>query len=321
MITALRSRQWYRVALAFLTITASCSILALLIYRERDVLLAYDWDLRWSYIVASFVVLFIGLILAAAVWADMMRVLGSRASWAQHLRNYSIAHLARRLPGTLWYLAGRSYLYKQQGDSVRLVAVSSGLELIVSVASGATVTLAFFAFLIAELPRSYLVGTAIAAGLGILTMHPAVVRMLLARMRLRNDAASVGYGSVIRWFAVYALIWLLGGLILYLIAAAVTPLPWSNLAYVTGVWCLVGVISVAVFFLPSNLGITEVGLSLLLTNIMPSSVAVLVAIMARLLITLYEIVGVGMILLVLRFFQPALQPKFIEPMSSERSDP
>lgn len=293
-MSAPQGRRRRRIALAAGTLVASTAILLLLVYRERDVLLTYEWNLRWDYIAYSCVLLILGLILAARIWADMMRALGSKVATLDHVRYFSIAHLARRLPGTLWYIAGRGYFYQQHGDSVRLVAVASGLELIITVVSGAAVALAFIPWLLAELPGYYLGGLILAVVAGLIFTHPVVVGKLLRRMGLR-DVPDLRYTAILRWLVLYAAIWLMGGLILFLIAAGVTPLPWDQLGYVIGVWCVVSVVSVAVFFLPSNFGITEVGISLLLANIMPSSVAVLVAVLARLLIMAYELVGVALI--------------------------
>ena len=57
----------------------------------------------------------------------------------------------------------------------------------------------------------------------------------------------------------------------------------------------VGVLSVVVFVLPSNFGLTEVGLSLLLSAIMPSSLAVVVAVLTRVLMTIFSALACGMI--------------------------
>lgn len=297
MRSAWRGRRWQRIALAVGTLVASSAILLVLVYRERDVLLTYQWDLRWDLVAYACILLNIGLIIAAFVWADIMRRLGSNVATFDHVRYFAVAHLARRLPGTLWYVAGRSYFYQAHGDSVRLVAVASGLEFIITVVSCAAVALAFVALLMAQLPGYYLLGLLAAVGVGIVFTHPAVVRALLRRMKM-GDVTQLRYASILRWLILYALIWLLGGLILFLIAAAIAPLGWEHLAYVIGVWCSVSAISVAVFFLPSNFGVTEVGISLLLSAIMPSAIAVLVAVMARLLFIAYELIGAGAILAV-----------------------
>jgi hypothetical protein len=67
-----------------------------------------------------------------------------------------------------------------------------------------------------------------------------------------------------------------------------------------GSWSLVGTLSFLVFFLPSNLGFSEVGWSLLLATLVPSALAVVVAVVNRIIVLIYEIVTVAGILLLIR---------------------
>jgi hypothetical protein len=92
---------------------------------------------------------------------------------------------------------------------------------------------------------------------------------------------------------VYVFIWIIGGILLYAIVNILYDLPVAHLGYVIGSWSIVGFLSSLLLFSPSNLGITEVGLSILLSAIMPSSIAVVIAIFARILLISYEIVWAG----------------------------
>lgn len=293
-------RNGRRILLALGTAAVSFGVLALLIYRERAVLLQYDWQLQWAFLPVGLGLMLGGTVLAAGIWSSMMSTLGSSVSLAQHVHIYCISQLAKRLPGTLWYVAGRGYLYREQGESVRLVTVASGLELVITMLSGALVTLICTAYALVELQRIQLIGLAAAIGVGALLTHPATVGWLLRRTGLEAPPR-LRYVHILLWLVGYVLLYVVGGLIFYTVAAAVTPLPPHHIPFIIGSWSLVSTLSVVVFFLPSNLGFTEVGLSLLMSRVMPSSLAVLVAVLSRLLFILYELISVGVILLVLRF--------------------
>ena len=107
---------------------------------------------------------------------------------------------------------------------------------------------------------------------------------------LKVEASEFSYLEILKWLITYIFAWILGGLLLFSLGNSITTIPIENLPYIIGSFGLVNLLSLAFFFLPTNLGITEVGLSLLLANIMPSSVAVVVAIAFRLVVILYEIV-------------------------------
>lgn len=272
-------------------------VLGALLWRDRELLLAHEWQVRWQPLVAAFGIYGVGLLLAAWVWADIMAALGSKLGATIHIRYYCLTHLSKRLPGTLWYLAGRGYLYGRHGDSLGLVAVASGLELAVSVLAGGLVSLGFLAgsALDAAAGRLWVLIGLMAVGLAL--VQPRVVRWAMARLK-QEVPAELSMARLLRWVAGYALIWMVGGVIVYGSILALLPLEGNHLAYVIGVWTLVGVLSVTVLFLPSNLGFTEIGLSLLLARIMPSSFAVFIAVFVRILILVFEIVGVGVVLLV-----------------------
>lgn len=292
--------KFQRLLLVGVSVLFAFAVLFVLAYRERAVLLAYDWKLRWHFVLYALLMLVAAMVLAALIWADLMRTLGSRVPVADQLRYYMISQLAKRLPGTVWYVASRSYFYQQHGESVRFVTYASTLELIISTMAGAVVTLAAAAYSFVQLSSLHLIGLACAIMLGVVALHPASIRWLLQRLG-SADAPTCRYSDILRWLAGYVLLWGMGGAVFFLNANAVIPVGLKFLPYVIGSWTLVGVLSILVFFLPSNLGFTEVGLSLLLASIVPSPIAVVIAILSRLFVLIYELVGAGLVISLLRF--------------------
>lgn len=118
-------------------------------------------------------------------------------------------------------------------------------------------------------------------------LHPRVFNWIFKRLGV--DIHSFSLKSFALWCFSYAVVWIAGGAILFTIARAFFPIGLESLTYVIGSWTLVGVLSTFLFFLPTNFGFTEIGISLLLTAIMPSSYAVIVALITRVLILVYEI--------------------------------
>ena len=172
---------------------------------------------------------------------------------------------------------------------MRLVTVASSVELVMLALSGGLTTLLFWSFALRNLSENYLILLGITVAVSLAASHPATVRWLMQRVGLQ-DAPALTFRQVLGWLAEYVLIWLLGGVMFFFLANVVTPAPLTELSYMVGCWSLIGTLSVIVFFLPTNFGFTEVGLSVLLSAIMPSSVAVLVAVMSRIMILLFEIV-------------------------------
>lgn len=297
-----RPKRAVTLAAAALMAALTLAVLGALLWRDHELLLAYDWQVRWGPLVGAFGVYAVGLLMAATVWADMMAALGSRLGTRTHIRYYCLTQLTKRLPGTVWYVAGRGYLYGRQGDSLALVTVASGVELAVSVVAGALVSVGFLAgsaleLAMDEVGRGQWLLLILLLGGGLALLQPRVLRWVMARVKAELPV-ELPARRLLRWVTAYALIWMAGGAIVYLVIQALLPTQTGHLGYILGVWSLVGVLSVTVFFLPSNLGFTEVGLSLLLARILPSSFAVFIAVFVRLLLLVFEIVGVGVVLLI-----------------------
>ncbi|MEZ4658268.1 MAG: hypothetical protein R2911_11905 [Caldilineaceae bacterium] len=254
-LTGLNGRRMLAVLAALLI---SVGVLGVLIYRERAVLLQYDWRLRWEFVAGAQLLMLLCIMLAGLVWASMMHSLGSHVAFKLHMRYYAISYLARRLPGTLWYVAGRGYMYRQQGESVRLVTAATGLELVVHVLGGSLTTLLCAAYALVTLQRSQWIGLGLVVGLGLLATHPRAINWLLVKIG-RQPAPNLSYLRVLSWLAGYVVLYVLGGLMFFWIGNAVMPIALHHFPYVLGSWTLVATLSVLVFFLPSNMGFTEVG--------------------------------------------------------------
>lgn len=281
----LSSKKGLRLVYTALTILLTVGVLGFIVYRQRDVLLDFEWQFRIGPALLSFVLFSLGLLLVAAVWAWILNTLGARLSYLKHIRYYCIANIAKRIPGTIWYIASRAQMYKQDGVSRKLTSIASGVELAVGLMSGILASL-FFA-----LPTivNYRISPFVFAGafvLGVILTHPRVMQRLFRLVRVEIKVFS--YKRILGWLATYFLVWILGGGVLFAIGNAITPIPFQYLGYFIGSWSLVGVLSSLLLLSPSNLGVTEIGLSLLLAKIMPAPIAVIISIAARVLMILFE---------------------------------
>lgn len=288
-----------QVVFAVVAVLLSIAILGYLIYRERDVLLEFDWQLRWEYLIAGFFLYSFMVIAAGCVWADSMRVLGSKISLRTHLHHYCLSHVAKRIPGTVWYVAGRVYLYKQDGELARRVTIATGLEFVLIFVAGVLLTVGAVSSSLLEISQQNLVVLLLCAVLGLAAIHPRSINWMLRRVNL-TVLPNWKFTDILRWLLGYTFMYFCGGLLLFWIANAVLPLGIEHLLFVVGIWGFVGTISSAVFFLPSNLGINEVGISLLLSTIILSSFAVIIAVMVRFVQMTYELILLGLVLLFLR---------------------
>jgi uncharacterized membrane protein YbhN (UPF0104 family) len=284
-------RSWLRIGLSILTFVAVVLILGYLLYQQRDILLGFDWQINWSFFLLSFLIFGVDLALVAFIWGWILNSLGKQLPFRTHFHYYCISNVAKRIPGTIWYIASRVTLYSKEGIELRKTSFASGMEAVISTIASAVVSLMFAV----QILRDYSVSPLLLAGillLGGILVHPRMLSFFFRRLKI--DASELHYKHIIQWLFIYSFVWIIGGVLLFAIINILYDLPTGQLGYVIGSWSLVGFLSSLLLFSPSNLGVTEVGLSILLSAIMPSSIAVVIAIFARILLILYEIIWAGL---------------------------
>jgi hypothetical protein len=278
-----------RLFITILSIVLTIIVLGILVYRQREIIINYRWQFRPIPIFLSFIIFSIALFWVAIIWGWIVNNLGQKLSYAKHIRYYIVSNLAKRIPGTIWYVASRFQFYVSEGIDIRITALASGIEMVLITLAGIIVVLVFSAQTLAEYHISPILFSLIFL-LGLLILHPKVIQWFLHRRKIESNA--LNYIIIIKGIIFYGISWILGGIVLFEFGNIIYPISIDNSTYFIASWALVGILSTILFFSPSNFGITEIGLSLLLSRIVPASIAVLIAVLSRILMILYEILWV-----------------------------
>ena len=275
-----------QIILTLAIILLTIVILGIMIYKEREVLLNYQWDIQLMPILLSFVLFSIALLLAGLIWGWIIRKFGSKISYLTHIQYYVSSNVAKRIPGTVWYVAQRAQLYNADGMDVKFTSLASGVELTLIILSGIIISLLFAIRILIKYEISLWLLIVVLI-IGSIIIHPRIISRIFRTLKV--EAPELDYQNIILWLLSYGVLWILGGLVLFSIGNAITSIPTQFIGYIIGSWALVGVLSSLLFLSPSNFGVTEIGMSILLSQIMPLSVGIIIAIVSRILIIVYEI--------------------------------
>lgn len=239
----------------------------------------------------------VALALAIFGWGLILGTLSGGWAWFDHIRIYCVTQGTRRLPGTYWYVLGRVVMYEQLGVGRGATALAGGLELAATCIGGLLVMFVTWPLVLGARslnPLWFILATAVLAAL----LNPPAVRWMVRKLSPRSPA--VRYRHILLWSLISTLVWALGGLILYLLAAAVEPgLTPALLPAIVGVWATAGVASTTLFsFLPFGLGATELTIAALMGGMLPPAEALFVAFAMRALLTVCELLSgvVGLLL-------------------------
>lgn len=229
----------------------------------------------------------------AFIWTTLLRSLGARdVRLSPELTEiYARSWLGRYIPGTAPWILGKIWFASQHGVSRHKLAVSSLLEAALQI----IVQLVFALSLLlwdrrldvvgAPWRATFLVGLALC----LVALVPRVFNALLSvalRLVRRGPLAAehaVTWPTVGTGFGLYAVGAVMGGASLFFIAKTVDPtLGLAQLPFVMGVSTLAGAVSMLAVFAPGGIGVREGIQIALLSLIMPTELALLVAVSTRL---------------------------------------
>ena len=263
-------------------------------------------------VVASGVVTVLAVGTTVLSWRAVLAGLGAGLPLSAAVRIFFVGQVGKYIPGSVWPVLAQMELSRDYGVSRAKAASASLVVLALAVPCGGLVAAATLPFVSAQALRTY--GWALAAvPVFAVLLYPAVLTRLLGRafrllrrpgldqpLTLRPVAAGAGWLLVS--FAFYgAATWLLardldpgvGGARLFLLAAGGYALAWTA--------------GFLVLVVPAGAGVREAVLVLALSPALAAGPATLLALVARLLATVADLVwaGVGMGLRPPRRAEPA----------------
>jgi hypothetical protein len=202
--------------------------------------------------------------LNACFWASGLRSLGSAVALSTVLGASARTLLARWVPGSLWYAAGRSAVLARGGVPVAALTTVAGLEMALSLLVGLVMGVGLLA-ISGRLPQGIWWLAPPLAVLAALMVRPLVNRVLRwwAQRRGVEPLALPGRGylALVAWTAVF---WLWASLTFVSYLAAFPGLDAGSPVAVAGAymvaWCVGFVTPIA----PQGLGVFEVTLAAIL---------------------------------------------------------
>jgi uncharacterized membrane protein YbhN (UPF0104 family) len=264
--------------------------LVVLVVSNLEQLRAAPWRLDAPRLVLGLLFQASTCLTATLLWMDISAQLGAGWNPRRDARVYAYSLIARRLPGALWHVLGRAAFYGEVGLGRRVGLMGSAIEAGLLVVTGVAVWLAAF-----EPVRPY----GLVIGLVMLALTPPLFRPAM-RILLRGGGEWLPpSGRLYAWLATDVAAWLLGCSGVYFMYDALYPLgdgAWLKVVAATSASI---VASAAVVILPGGLGLRELGMTGLLSDLIPTGVAAALAIAFRISILTIELLwAAGLILFV-----------------------
>ncbi|HHX43908.1 MAG TPA: hypothetical protein GX714_07980 [Chloroflexi bacterium] len=288
----LNPRLVRRVAIAAVAV-ASAALVAVAVYRNWDALRSYPWRLDARMAIAALLLYPIAAGIPALVWGGILRQLGAHHDYRQDVRIFFTTSLARRLPTPLWFLAGRTYLCHEIGVPMATTYLATAIESVLLFLAALAVlqsSLVLASDLVLLRPYrpalAVLTAVVVACIASPRLLHRGVdwvVRRLARRLTGGTSIAwHIGRRHLALWTAWYAVAWLLGGVILFLLLAAVHPLALRRLPGTVAIWAASGVLGHIAALTIGGIGAKEISMAALLATMVPAPLAIAAPILLRL---------------------------------------
>jgi hypothetical protein len=227
------------------------------------------------------------------VWRQFFKTTGERVTFRQAFRLIGRTILAKYIPGRFWYFIGRVYLGKEEAFSQQRVAVATAMETLLLFMSAGMMLLCMELPLLLNHFIYIFVGLIAWIILGFILLHPRVVQRLLnITMRiLKKEPVQVEgkYREYLGIIIIYLLGWITQGLGFLFLCRMILPVPWHHTWAVVGAYTLSWVVGFLAFFVPGGLGVRESVLTVSLGSILANPISVLLSLVSRVWITLYEV--------------------------------
>jgi hypothetical protein len=254
----------------------------LTVYRNWAELQTYDWQADLRYILYAGLGYPLAYVPTIWCWHRIIGRVGCFWDVRINTHIFSLTSLGRYVPGAIWHIAGRAYWYQEQGIPGSQVVIGSAWETIVFVASG----LLMYTLVGWRQMHLFSLGTILLA----ILLPVALGRLIAITWRRLGlvPPSTMRPLDILILYGLLGLAWAFGGLLLWWVTNAIYPLEVSALPSVIGIWGLTGAIGIVAGFLVGGLGIRELTLSALLSQLIPLPVAIVVALAFRLVLTASE---------------------------------
>jgi hypothetical protein len=228
------------------------------------------------------------------IWLPVviLRVATVNVSFGDVGRIWFVSNLYKYLPGKIFMATVRIGMMRglgvPPGNSAALFFVEMTLLSLASVILAAVLA----PFLLAESHMWSLV--IIVAGLVVLIQPPVLNRLVTTALRQRRLGSrdfSITYSSEIKGLALAVSAWLCYGVGAWLLANALTPVPYDKLTLFVAVAPLSWLAGMLAIVTPGGIGVREASMVIGLSQAVPEPIAISVAVLARLLWVIVEAAG------------------------------
>lgn len=265
-------------------------------YEARDTLARLLASIQIGIAFASLLVLFIVLLLESAMWRGLFAEIGYTLSFRDAFQVFFVSSLARYIPGRIWQFSSAVYLLHELGVPAEQSAAVAVISQSLTVIAGIVISVPTLLQWLGTTHQDSVVFLSIAVGLAgliLIAFFPVVwIRSVNWGLRLigrREIPLSLPARRLGKYAVGYLLVWMGFGLAFYILVSSMTPIEPASLPQIVTGFAFAYIVGYLAVFVPGGLGVREGALVFALTFFLSQSLAISLALLARLWMTLGEV--------------------------------
>ena len=245
-------------------------------------------NLKVSDAVVSVLLMAISFLIMTYLWHLVIKKYNRHISFIQAWYIYMKTTIIRYIPGNIWGLAAKAYMLTKLGlnksEAIFILIFESAI-LVLSGIITYFLTLAAMGSVLLNICLAI-----IAVLLGIFVGWPHLFLKFLRQFYKEINVRTLPIPFIMKLMAGYIFYWLISGFSFYFLAQSIDAMSSGRFLVLTGIFAISWVIGFLSLITPSGLGVREVSIIYFLGKIIASPVATVVAILARIVFILSELI-------------------------------
>lgn len=277
-------KQMLKSILKWSFIVIAVGFMAYFLIKNWNELYKYHWQFDTYRLIISIVLLWIALA-SATLMNELifMEIAEARLEFWQMFRIFNLANLGRYLPGKVWSMLGMFYLASEAGIKKKqtfLAVIASEVAY-----KGSAILIGIFFFIFSPALKAYLPLMIVLLAMLIIFVHPKVLNKLtnptLKLLKKEPIKITFKYLSILKYISLYFIVWLLHSLAFYVFVNSIASTKGYSIIQFFTIMPLTWVVGYLMIFAPGGIGVREGMLVLILSEFLPSEIALVIAILQR----------------------------------------
>ncbi len=253
-----------------------------------------NFKIDWKIFILSMFFYFAYKVTLATFWHYITILDKANIKYSNALVAYLYSILGKYIPGKVFMLAARFPAYDREGVPMRKVTVCFFIENICTLLGAAFLFLVSLFFFPNEALDDYKWVTAALVVAFFICLNPKIINFFLGILekitKKKDIQIPFTYLQMIKVVGLFIFNWLIVGVGFYILTCSMYKVPLSQLLYTGGIWGLSAVAGILAVFAPSGIGVREGVMTLGLSLIMPSQMAVIISVVSRLWQSVAELI-------------------------------